>query len=159
AGDGLPTVKHLKGESLVTQQGDLDYLYREGTVVWAAIVQANTDLFKPGTKPLPANIVWSADEHFDKDPAALVEIGEEVFKLKHTEPDDKELLEVAKVVSDELNYIVNFELPKKLTNGRKVYLTTIVIARDRLPKGMLEGRYFPAVVAKRAPRKVDVLPW
>jgi hypothetical protein len=159
AGDGQPSATHPKAESLITQQGDLDYLYREGTVVWAAVVQANSDLFKPGTKPLPANVVWSADAQFDEDPAALVEIGREVFKLKHTEPDDKQLREVAKVVTDELNYIVNYKLPQKLTSGRKVYLTTIVIARNTLPNGMLEGRYFPAVVAERAPRKVAVLPW
>jgi hypothetical protein len=159
AGDGKPTVKNPKIESVITQQGDLDYLYREGTVVWAAVVQAHADLFKPGTKPLPANVVWSADAYFDEHPDALVQIGRDVFKLKHAEPDDEQLRDVAKVVTDELNYVVNYELPQKLTRGRTVYLTTVMIARGALPNGILDRRYFPAVVAERAPRKIAVLPW
>jgi hypothetical protein len=138
------------------QQGD--QLVSRGQVVWGAIAQANTLLFSHGPDNAPANVVWSQDPSFDDRPADLAEIGRAVFRLKDTTPDDPELLETARTLTNELNAVTDLEIPRKLTRGVRVRMTTTLMLRSCLPGGVLVGTFFPLLIDPEAPETNCVLP-
>jgi hypothetical protein len=133
-------------------------LLRRGAIVWGAVAQANEVLFSRGRWDAPANIIWSRDTIFEGRPEDLVEVTSAIFDLKNTAPEDAELADMARTITDELNAVVNFEVPSKLTGGRRVAMTTTLINRGCLPGGLLAGRFFPLLIDAESPETNCVLP-
>ena len=63
-------------------------LLREGLVVWAALVQANELLFRPGPMDHPAMVVYVPDESLDSCPEWLESLARDLYRLKNTTPED-----------------------------------------------------------------------
>lgn len=123
-------------------------LLDHGRVVWACVVQADDALFAPGHADGPANTVYGEDASFDVDVDALRRVAQQVFALKHTQPEDPQAAKVAALVGDEQNRALNILLPPSLTGGAAaaVCFTTTIVHRLRLPTGFLADGIVPVVV-------------
>ncbi|MFJ2061185.1 hypothetical protein ACIOMM_35435 [Streptomyces sp. NPDC087908] len=67
-------------------------LLAESRLVWGAFVQANSALFERGRDDLPAAVIHSPDTAvFNDSPDLLLDIAQELYRLKGTRQQDPEL--------------------------------------------------------------------
>lgn len=129
-------------EELFRRQG---LLLKEGKIMWAAVIQANTLLFEPGNDDCPGCFVYSPDTYFDSRPQELRSIGHKIFSFKETNPSDPKLKEVARRVTDEAAYTMGFTLPKVFSDKEIRWVTTIV-CRKHIPDGVLSSGFYPILI-------------
>lgn len=135
-------------------------LLKQGEIVYASIIQANSILFK-SFPPLdcPAHIVYSTDPYFIKQPDALTDISWEIIQYKgqaiDTVTDDWK--EVARVITDEYDRS-DFDLSLNV-NGQtvKYKLIPTMIYRKLLPKRKLCGNLLPVLSVPDC-KQIMVLP-
>jgi hypothetical protein len=132
-------------------------LLTEGHVAWGALVQANQLLFKPGEDNCPALLVHSLDSYFDARPQELQLIGSTFFSLKNIDFDDPELKEVARLVTDEMDRSMGFELPKVFSD-KMVQSATFMGFRKHIPNGVLSSGLFP-ILTHPSTRAVMMVPF
>ncbi|QNK68633.1 hypothetical protein [Variovorax sp. PAMC26660] len=132
-------------------------LLTEGHIVWGALVQANQLLFKPGEANCPALLVHSPDSYFDSRPQELRLIGHTFFSLKNIDFADPELKEVARLVTDEMDRSMGFELPKVFSN-KVVQSATFMGFRKHIPNGVLSSGLFP-ILTHPSTRAVMMVPF
>jgi hypothetical protein len=137
---------------------DQEILYNQGAAVWGYIVQANDQLFEPGDRDLPAALVFSEDPYFDDHLETLEDISASLYDLKGRTDVSPETARFAEVISDQYIALFNAPLPGSLTEGRKVYYTTIVVHRRHLPDGVLRQNCFPILAAPRQTKAAIILP-
>lgn len=137
---------------------DYERLTERGRVVWAAVAQANAAAFEPGDMDFPANIIFGTDPYFDACPHHLLRVARAVFKLKGTFPEDPVLARVAAAVSDEQNYLTNWRLPYKLTDGHALFFSSLMLHRSRLPQRRLSVPVLPVAVAPESVSVCMVVP-
>jgi hypothetical protein len=96
-------------------------------------VQANDKLFeKTRLFPvLPGIVVYGTNGYFENNPLELREIAEKG----------------SNAFQYEKQFFSNMRLPQDKTNGREVYMTTVMISRDQLPQNSLQGGLFPVIAA------------
>jgi hypothetical protein len=120
-------------------------LLSKGTVLWGALVQANLDLFEPGTEDLPAALVYSRDAHFDGRPQALRRIAAQLM----ARPGDDSPLPVRMInarLQEGRDRFQNLEVPAILSS-HKVLVSTFAVFRQHLPGRVMAGRsWFPVLV-------------
>lgn len=126
-------------------------LLARGGVIWAAIAQANRNLFSPGAQDCPGNVVHSPSGYFDDNPGHLREVAGRVRALKGTTPDDPELAYVADLITDERNAASQVLLPPELTDGHEVYFSWVLFHRAWLPGSVLSDPVLPVVAAEGVP--------
>jgi hypothetical protein len=109
-----------------------------GKVYYGALVQANDKLFKKTRlfPVLPGVVVYGTDGYFESNPADLKEIAERLFAEKGSN-----------VLQYERQFFSNMRLPLDKTNGRDVYMTTVMISREHLPQYCLQSGLFPVIAA------------
>lgn len=132
-------------------------LLTEGHIAWGALVQANELLFKPGEANCPALLVHSPDNYFDSRPQELRLIGSTFFSLKSIEFADPELKEVTRLVTDEMDRSMGFELPKVFSE-KVVQSATFMGFRKHIPNGVLSSGLFP-VLTHPSTRAVMMVPF
>jgi Fe-S cluster assembly iron-binding protein IscA len=125
-----------------------NHLWLKGRVVWSALIQANYQLFAPGTEILPGEVVSSFDPYFDANPDALIRTAENVSALKGTEPEDQQLRLVANRITDTLYRSLAERLPDALTESRDVRRFTVMIYQLHLPHAFVNGRLIPIIVSE-----------
>ena len=125
-------------------------LLGEGQIVWGALVQANSQLFAPGPSDLPAMLVYSPDRHFDARPAELRLIGSKVFALKGTQPEDPELLALARLITEEVDHSMGLRLPP-VFSAQDIRSAVFMVFRDHLPNEILSGGTFPVLMHPSTP--------
>ncbi|MEP6502593.1 MAG: hypothetical protein ABJD97_04655 [Betaproteobacteria bacterium] len=131
-------------------------LLAEGTVVWAALVQANKLLFKAGPDDCPAQVVYSRDTAFDAQPQELRAIAQRIFKLKGSDPKDPLEKRIADKVTNEMDRTMGWRLPIELTD-RPVFSAALMVWRQHIPAGVLSGASFP-VLAHPDTQAVMIVP-
>lgn len=136
---------------------DRQRVLREGHLVWAAIVQANTMLFDPGPHDHPAEVVYTLDPGQVEDPARLLQVAERIYALKETAPEDEELARLAHHLTVETERLFGQPIVPWLSNGMDLELSSVMVHRKHLPSGFLRRSVFPILVAPD-PRWVMVLP-
>lgn len=129
-----------------------------GDVVWGALSQVNNGMFEPGAVDLPGVTVYSTDPCFDGRPQDLNAIGSACFALKNTAPEDPELLDIAERLTNEYDHTIRKRLPRKLTDGRVVYMGATMFHRGRIPGGVLAASAFPLVIVPERTEVNMVLP-
>lgn len=135
-----PWVKATDGLNEFFDRQEL--LLTEGHIVWGALVQANQLLFKPGVADCPGLLVHSPDPYFDARPEELRTIGRTFFSFKNTDPSDPELKEVARLVTDEVDRSMGFELPR-VFSSKPLRSATFMVFRKHVPNGVLSAGLFP----------------
>ncbi|WP_313597162.1 hypothetical protein [Psychrobacter sanguinis] len=144
----------MKGDELYDQLQQLVELYTKGKVVWAHIVQANKLLFTPEYPySCPAEIIY--DPTGRTPPSYLAEIAHQLYDLKDTIPDNPELVDYAKHITDESTRIIGNNVPDIITS-LPLKTTTMFIWRLHLPNGILNSA-FPILISDTT-EEVTVLP-
>jgi hypothetical protein len=133
-------------------------LLKHGFMTWGRIVQANTHLFYPGQKDLPADVVFCTDSQRVIEPEALTGLSKQLFSLKNRTPETPELANFAEVLTNEYDRHFGLALPHSLSPDFPAELSTVMVSRYHLPNGYLSQSYFPLLVAPDHPRVVMVLP-
>ena len=151
-----PKLDHGTYVDIIGRQHDA--LFVEGRVTWAAIVMANTGLFTPSKRDLPAGVIYSLEGAFDDDPSTLRKIAERLWFLQGKNPSDPRLVEIARAVSDHTARETNVIVPPHVARGHPLQYETLYIQRHRLPTKYLADHVFPVIVNPRRPTHVMVLP-
>lgn len=117
-------------------QPNYDYkIFESGKIYYAQLVQANNKLFKKASEvALPAVVIYSTDEYFERNPLALKKISDAVYENRHNN-----------VLGNNYRCFFNVRLPDAVTDGKTVYMTTIMIYRDLLPLRYLSGTMLPVI--------------
>lgn len=127
-----------------------ELLITQGSVVWAAMVQANQLLFEPGPDDCPAQLVYSTHHHFDARPGELESIAGRLADLKGTAPGDPVLGRLADLVTDETNRSMSLELPPVFSDY-PICLGAFMVFRKHVPGGVLGRFTFPLLVHPATP--------
>lgn len=145
----------LEYSAYLEQLNHLSYLYKNGRIVMAHIVQANRLLFSDdNTHSCPAEIVYDINGQTSID--ELSQIAHQLFSLKHTTPDDPELKKYAEHITNEHTQLFS-RVPKVLTK-KELVTTTMFIWRPHLPNGVLSIGYFPILISDTHQGVATVLP-
>lgn len=131
-------------------------LLREGNVALAAIVQANNELYAPGEKDRPANVVYSSDRATPDLLRVLSRCADRIFALKNTTPDRPEERKFAEMVTDECRREMRVPVPRGIAEIDGITLTTIMVFRPDLPHGYLTNGFFPLLVHRHTPATLIV---
>jgi hypothetical protein len=137
---------HASNDRLLDIYRHRKALLQRGQVVWGHLIQANAQLFRPGANDCPAAAVYSRDPFFDDQLATLSRIANALYDLKGTQPDDPTLARFAHTITDERERIMKLAVPHKLTGGRDVFYTVIMVHRKHLPDGYLTDSVFPLLI-------------
>jgi len=145
------------GTTLSKQVKNTKRLVEEGSIVWGAIVQANTTLFQPGPHNCPGNILYSSDQRMDGRPNLFLNLAERLFSLKGTDLKNPELRKFANDLADERGRGGRLDIPLSLTNNVPCYMNDIQFERKHLPHGYLSAAFYPLLIHPNLP-SVMVLP-
>ncbi len=111
---------------------------KSGRIYYAYLVEANDMLFTPIRNNtydvLPAVFVYSTDPHFEEHPYDLQPIAEKLFEDRANN-----------ILKNESEYFSNVKVDGKLTDGREVYMTTVMVNRAHLPLGHISGNLLPLI--------------
>jgi iron-sulfur cluster assembly protein len=130
-------------------------ILKNGLVRWAALIQANTNLFSPGKSPCPAQVLYSPTLNVKLD--HLIDVAQRCFALKGTTPEHPEELRLAKMISDEMERALDWPIPSTLSKGYGLVTTVIVPPRKFMPGGILQFPYIP-ILADPATRLAMIVP-
>jgi hypothetical protein len=133
-------------------------LIKNGQVHWARMVQANSLLFEPGDGDCPGEAIVSPHPWYDANPLDLENIAKSLYSVKETTPADPEMRAFADHLTDERTRMLRHPVPRSLTAGRPVTLTSIMFHRKHLPDGYLQNGLFPLVVAPDTTNAAMILP-
>lgn len=122
-------------------------LTEHGRLVWGVVIQVESATMSDGPLEYPCNIVFSLQPYFETRPQHLGRIAAAISNLKHTFPTEPALAKAAAIITDEKNYVFNWRLPYRLTDGYEVYFSCLMLHRVRLPRRRLSGPFLPVVVA------------
>jgi hypothetical protein len=150
---------------LLNPQDELWQLYRHrrqllrgGRIVWGALIQANVQLFSPGSVDCPAAVAYSLDPAYEDAPETLARVGQALFSLKETVPDDPALRKLASDITDERIRTMKLLVPETITEGREVFYTVILVHRSHLPHRCLAAGIFPLLVMPEVTEATMILP-
>lgn len=133
-------------------------LAAKGRVVWGAVAQVNMNMFTAGGDDLPGVTVYSLDGYYDGHPQDLAVVGRACFQFKNTAPADVDFRPVADRLTDEFDQTARMPVPRRLSDGREVFLGATEFHRARLPGRVLRANVFPLVIAPESTEINMVLP-
>jgi hypothetical protein len=136
-------LKRRKGDEMAQAFAHQQRIRREGPVVWAAIVQANSKMFHPGPIDSGASAIFSLDPWYDSHPDNLLASAREHFMLKGTDQADPDAAAFARMLTNEMTRAMMLRAPKRFTDGRNVFHSSVMMTRKHLPKGFVGGHLFP----------------
>ncbi len=144
ATDNNPNKNHILGKYQSVASWAKPYydnnVVKVGKIYFGALVQANNNLFKKTkTNPvLPGVVIYSTDAYYESNPTKLKEIADKLFSDKANNN-----------LRFENRFFTNTLLPQELTDGKEVYMTSIMIARKHLPEYKLSGQHtlLPVIAA------------
>lgn len=145
----------MKGDELYSQITAMPSLYRTGKVVWAALVQANSLMFKSEGASCPGEIIF--DPTGQTDIHTLLNAAKQLFALKGTTPEQEDQRKYAEHLTDERTRLINFPFPQSLA-PLPLRMSSVWFWRMHLPDGMLTLSYFPIIVSDQALGEAIVLP-
>lgn len=136
---------------------DQPTIYQYGQIVWGAIVQANSLLFRPGSHDCPAVFLYSLDPRMDAVPEFLVDWAHGLFDIKGVDT-DPDLQAFSDKLADEMVADWKLPVPTRITEGVQCYYTTNMIFRRHLPDRLLAGPIMPLLVCPDQSEVAFILP-
>lgn len=137
-----------RADGLFGLYADQKLLIHEGRLAIAVITQANDQLFEPGINDCPAAVLFSEDPYYETEEgfAELGKIAGEIFEFKGGRRAGREEMALGAALADETGRYFNIKLPDKLTGGRPVFMTAIMVHRKHLPVRYLANGFFPLLI-------------
>ncbi|XAL98882.1 hypothetical protein OT109_14995 [Phycisphaeraceae bacterium D3-23] len=127
-------------------------LLRQGELVWGVVVQANTLLFQDDDAECPGVLAYSADTDWSDDPGELDTVARELFRCKQDESSaDPDVQFIGQRLRDERGRYNGTIVPKSLTGGRDVKMTSVMFYRRDLPAGKITARAIPILIDPAGP--------
>lgn len=113
----------------------------KGKIYYGMVVKANNRLFEKKFARLAegAVLAYSTDEFFERNPLHL----QKIIRNLYSRGDSA----VRKILADDHNFFTNYLVDPALTDGRTVYLTTVVVYRLHLPEGCFSDSLVPLIAA------------
>jgi hypothetical protein len=133
-------------------------LFEHGRVVWAHVVQANTQLYQMGEMDLAAEFVFSLDPYFDVQWQTLANLAAGLFALKGAERPDTADAAFARVITSETEMVFNLPVPRQRSADKEAFFTTAMVHRNHLPGWILGANLVPFLVAPDKTRASMILP-
>ena len=153
AADGDPKKNRIPKPNFAGARPFCDYsVLRGGTVRYAALVEANTELFRftPHNvhRIFPAVVVYGTDGYFDENPHELKIIAEKLYQDRENN-----------FLKDETKYFSDIRLPQELAGDGEVFATTVMVYCYHLPFGMLAGDFsvFPIIADPNSSKSVFIV--
>lgn len=125
---------------------DRDELLTSGKVVWAAVVQANQLMFRPGHHDCPGTVIYSTHDTFGDQLTPVADLAPNLFSLKGEHDDDPECQVYGDMLADEMDRAMATPVPKIITGGVPILSTSVVFHRKHLPVPFLCTGFFPMLV-------------
>src|SRR2546423_3891595 len=136
-----------------------DRLWRDGIVVWGALVQANNLLFKEGRMDHPGEMLYSVDRPFDITPKYLMETAHRVFQLKGVRASENPEEDfIGAMLANEQSPIFGLPVPRNISPEFECKISATVFRRKDLPGGRIPYGVTPALVSTEAPHIILPLP-
>ena len=150
-------IRKLFDRKLAKQVKDSKLLIEQGNIVWGALVQANSRLFKPGSDNCPGDMFYSTDQRMDAQPEVLAECASNLFSIKGDSVGDPELQAFADSLADELGRSNAMSVPAKLTDGIPSIFAVIEFERKHLPNNCISDQIMP-ILTHPSTESIMVLP-
>ena len=119
-------------------------LYRDGALVWGAIFAASRVLWTPGDIDAPASVLYGFDPAFRKD---LSWLGGAHFRLGLLREPERivppGLGRMAQLARDDQGHELQVPLSDRITSGRSVFHSNVMIYRRQLPTPQVTGVVLP----------------
>jgi hypothetical protein len=145
-----------RSDPLCEQYRASELLLTHGSVVWGALIQANELLFKWGPSDSPAMVLFAPDESMDAHPAWLATVAVELYSLKGASADDPEERNYGAMLADEMERALGWTVPARISGGKLLKSTSIVVCRRHLPRGVLSENIFPLLIHEDTPAAMIV---
>lgn len=145
-------------DSLYTFFQNRDELQRNGVIVLAHLVQANSELFEPGYADLPGDVVYCLDPDRDISLGELARIARALFALKSKNVPDPEEQRIGDHLANELTRSFGWPVPASISPDLPCATSTIFITREHLPGERLQNVFFPLLLMPKEPRVAMPLP-
>lgn len=144
-------------DSLLDIYKEKKILRNSGEIHYAAIVQADINLFAYNELHTPAAVLYATDSYYDENPAALLELANKLYDYKfETTPDGME--EIVKAVTEDNLRYYNLPLPSFLTPAGTVLYTNVMVFRNHISRGYLTTGIYPVLCSKQA-KCIFILPY
>lgn len=109
-------------------------LIMEGDLVLGSLVMANKLLFESDNDyDCPAVFIYTYKTHFEENPKELLEFALDLYDMRSLSEDElsknSSKKQVADILNDEETPYFNIELPKRLTGGESIFMTTLIVRR------------------------------
>lgn len=148
---------HLGMQRLVRIREALPRLLDNGRIVWAAIVQANSGVLRPGAvAAAPAEILY--DPRGLMPPDTLADVAGRLFRLKGTQPENAALREYADHLAAETTALFAWQTPPELT-PYPLLSSSFCIRTTLLPGERVVSRVLPIMVSDDEPGIAIIAPW
>ena len=145
-----------RNDPLIEQFRARELLFTHGSVVWAALIQANELLFKRGRFDSPAMVLFAPDESMDAHPAWLATVATDLYRLKDATADHPEEHNYGAMLADEMERALGWTVPASITGGKLLKSTSILVCRRHLPRGVLSENIFPLLIHQDTPAAMIV---
>lgn len=132
--------KFVKGQTLVF-----------GRVTWGVFARAFWAIYQPGKSPIFFGSVIYSDDPADEDSPALFEIAEYSRRVMEDDVPLNGIEEYAAVIRDDHSLPPRIVVPTQIATKPGVYLQSIGIQREKLPRGYLHHRLVPIIVHRSRP--------
>jgi hypothetical protein len=133
-------------------------LFTHGGIELAAFVMVNEVLLRDADVGAPGMCVHTDDPWYAEHSGELFELAQRVGDLDETTPDEPELAALAEHVTDEMAREHRRPLPAAWTGGRRVYVSTVFVERDHLPRRWFVHSLVPLVTAPAVTQVAAILP-
>ena len=148
---------------------DKDLLLQQGTICWAYLIQANSELFNPkNTLDLPANVMYSTHPFMESHPEYLMAIGDELTDYKNQPESEipEAFREMARIITAETDRsAVDFTVsipdpdhPGTMIEDVDIHFCSVIVFHKDLPESHLEGNFYPVIAAPQQTSAVLILP-
>ena len=145
-------------DKLMRHFWNLGKLWREGTVVWGCMVQANTLMFEDNDFSCPGEIVYSLVDSHKATPDYLRQLAAQLFSLKGTRPSEEGKAKIAAHLTNEWTRVYGLEVPPNLSPSVRCHLSITYLARKHLPDKRLCSNVLPIIVSPLPPYYITPLP-
>lgn len=149
------------GDELGVIYKEKKQLLTEGTICYAAVVQANDILFRWAFGDLPANLIYSPDDAVSHDPTLLYKLAQQLYSYKDMplEQVPEAWREVARVITDERDRSA-FAFRATMADGFAIntYFNANMVIRKHLPGMVLRSGLLPVLACPGKCKSVLILP-
>lgn len=128
---------------------NFETFYERGEVYLSSVLRANTALFHQISGDRPAQMLYTKDEYYYDHPEELLMIVDRLFNAKSEGTVSEEQYgELYSILYDDYSRPLNVKLPTDFTDGRDVWVTSIVMLKEHIPFHKISNFFYPLLVVE-----------